>query len=67
MKNEPQQRAQPQTPSARAMAYLQSQVNLYLTDKNSFMHGHVVGAAQALCMAGVITPDQCREIEDQTW
>jgi hypothetical protein len=56
-----------QTPNARAMAYLQSQVDLYLTDKNSFFHGHVVGAAQALCMAGIITADQCREIEDRTW
>lgn len=55
------------TPNQRAMDYLQSQVNLYLSDKNSFMHGHIIGAAQALYMAGLVTADQCRLIEDQTW
>lgn len=62
-----QKTAQPQPLNARAMAYLQNQVDLYMTDKNSFMHGHVVGAAQALTMAGLITADQCMKIEDQTW
>ncbi len=56
-----------QTPNARAMDYLQSQVNLYLSNKNSFFHGQILGGAQAFCMAGIITADQSRQIEDQTW
>lgn len=65
-----QKTAQPQTtPNERAMAYLQNLADLYLTDKSksSFLHGLVIGAAQAMMIAGLITADQCRKIEDQTW
>lgn len=55
------------TQNQRAMKYLQGQVDLYLSDKSSFFHGQIVGGAQALCMAGVITAEQWRQIEDQTW
>lgn len=65
MNNE--QNVQPQTPNDHAMVYLQNQVDLYLSDKNSFLHGHVIGAAQAMCAAGIITAEQWRQIEDQTW
>lgn len=63
------QKTPSQTPNARAMAYLQNLADLYLADKSksSFLHGLAIGAAQAMMVAGVITADQSRQIEDQTW
>lgn len=63
------QKISAQTPNERAMAYLQNLADLYLADKSksSFLHGLAIGAAQAMMIAGVITADQSRQIEDQTW